>query len=142
MRKPNEIENMNKVIHQDWIINCAKNDYGLISCGFIYRVTNGFVAIQKNSIYIKDGIVMRDNFANKDYEAYKEKYIKKDSFIEFRYENDAHCRDEEDDYWRIDKSILALCCEPVAKINEYTRRENKLSLQKILKYKLYIKINE
>ena len=54
MNIPNKIENMNKVIHQDWIINCAKNDYGLRSHGFIYKVTNGFTAILNDGIYIKN----------------------------------------------------------------------------------------
>ena len=140
MKRPNDKENMNKSIHMDWVLECAKNNYGLRSHGFIYRVTNGFTAVLKNGFWIKDNEVMKENFEDKDFIAYPTKFIKEGSLIEFRYEYDAHCRDIDDDYWRIDKSILALCCEPFAKIDENTFRENKLKLKEILDKKLYIKI--
>lgn len=139
--KINDKDNMIKELHQDYIIRCAKNNYGLRSHGFLYRVTNGFIANLTNRFYIKDNEIMKDNFSDNDFIAYKTKYIKKDSIIEFRYEYDAHCRDIDDDYWRIDKSILALCCEPFAKINEDVRSQNKLNLKEILDKKLYIEVN-
>jgi len=137
---PSNKDNMNKKIHQDYIIECAKHNYGLRSHGFLYKVTNGFVANLTNGFYIKDNELMKDNFSEKDFVTYKTKYIKKGSVIEFRYEYDAHCRDTDNDYWRIDKSILALCCEPFAKINEDIRLQNKLNLKEILDEKLYIEL--
>jgi hypothetical protein len=140
MKRPNDKENMNKKDHMDYIIECAKNNYGLRSHGFLYKVTNGFSAMLVRGIYIKDNKVMSESFKEKDYIAYRTKYIKKGSIIEFRYECNAHCRDIDNDYWVIDKSILALCCEPYAKIEKNTRWENKLNLKEILEKKLYIEM--
>ena len=39
---PSDEENMCKKTHIDYVIECAKNNYGLRSHGFIYKVTNGF----------------------------------------------------------------------------------------------------
>ena len=140
MKIPNDKENMNKKIHNDYIIECAKNNYGLRSHGFLYKVTNGFTANINSEVWIKDNKIMTEKFEEKDFIAYKTKYIKKDTIIEFRYEYDAHCRDIDNDYWRIDKSILALCCEPFAKIKESVRSINKLNLKEILEQKLYIEM--
>lgn len=140
MKIPNDEQNMNFKLHHDYIIECAKNNYGLRSHGFLYKVINGFTAVLANNIYIKDNKVMFENYEDKDFICYKTKYIKKDSIIEFRYECNAHCRDVDGDYWVIDKSILALCCEPFAKIDHKTRSENKLNLKEILSNELYTKL--
>lgn len=140
MKIPNDKENMNKKIHNDYIIHCSKNGYGLRSHGFLYKVTNGFTAIDHNNIYIKDNKVMIEKYDEADFRAYKTKYIKEGSIIEFRFSYDAHCRDIDNDYFVIDKSILALCCEPFAKIDENIRWENKLKLKEILEQKLYTKL--
>lgn len=137
MKVPNDKENMNKKIHMDYVIECAKNNYGLRSHGFLYKVTNGFTAMLHNTIYIKDNMIMSGKFDRADYRAYETKYIKKDSIIEFRFECDAHCRDTDNDYWVIDKSVLALCCEPFAKIEENISWENNSKLKEILENKTY-----
>ena len=139
---PSDKENMNKKIHMDYVLECARNSYGLRSHGFLYRVTNGFTANLLNGLYIKDGEIMKENFNENDYIAYKTKYIQKNSIIEFRYECNAHCRDIGTDYWVIDVSVLALCCEPFAKIQTATRSQNKLNLKEILENELYEKIIE
>jgi hypothetical protein len=141
MNIPNEKDNMIKKKHQDYIIECAKNNYGLISHGFLYKVTNGFTARISQGVYIKDNKVIDTNLNEKDYVVYKTKYIKKGSIIEFRHGCDAHCRDIDDDYWVIDKSILALCCEPYAKINYRIFNDNNLSLKQILEQKKLISMN-
>jgi len=142
MKTPNDIENMSKKTHSEYVELCAKNNYGLISHGFIYKVTNGFTANLTRGIYIKDNEIMKEKYEEKDFVAYPTKYIKEGSLIEFRYEYDAHCRDVDNDYWRIDKSILALCCEPFAKIKEEVRFNNKHNLKEILDDKLYIEMEK
>ncbi|HEX5328853.1 hypothetical protein [Sulfuricurvum sp.] len=123
-------------------IIAAKNNHGLQSHGIIYEVLTGFRASLNNPYYIKDRQIMMGNYEDADHRAYREKYIEKGSFIEFRYEYDAHCRDEDNDYWRIDPCILALKCEPFAKINDEIRFENKLNLKDILEQKLYLRFEE
>lgn len=140
MKIPNDKENMNKKIHMDYVIECAKNNYGLRSHGFLYKVTNGFTAIIHRAIYIKDNKIMTERYNEVEYKVYKTKYIKKDSIIEFRFECDAHCRDLDNEYFVIDKSILALCCEPFAKINENIRYGNNHNLKDILEQELYEEI--
>ena len=140
MKIPNDEQNMNFKLHRDYITECAKNNYGLRSHGFLYKVINGFTALLTNNIYIKDNKVMFENYEYKDFICYKTKYIKKDSIIEFRYECDAHCRDVDGDYCVIDKSILALCCEPFAKIDHNTRNDTKLGLKEFLSNELYTEL--
>ncbi len=126
--------------HIEYLQYAAKNNYGLKSHGFIYHVDCGFTAKLTDTVYIKDKEVLTSSFDEADYRAYKEKYIKKGSIIEFRYECNAHCRDIDNDYWEIDPSILALKCTPYAKINQDVKWNNKLNLKEILENKEYIKL--
>ena len=135
--KINDKDNLIIDKHIEYLKYAAVNNYGLKSHGFIYRVLTGFTARLTDTVYIKDGMVMTTSFDESGFRAYKEKYIKAGSLIEFRYECDAHCRDTDNDYWMIDPSILALKCTPFAKIEESVRANNKLNLKEILEHKKY-----
>ena len=121
----------------DTLIDYIKNGYSINFSGYIFRVKSGFTAELHKTYYIKDNQIINSNFNDADLRAYPNKYIKKGSFIEFRFEFDAHCRDIENDYWRIDQSILALKCEPYARIKEDIRFGNKHNLKEIIENKLY-----
>jgi hypothetical protein len=124
-------------ITKEEFIEQIKRDYSLYSHGVIYKVNTGFRAELTKTLYIKNNEVMTEKYEEADFRVHPTKYIEKGSFIEFRYENDAHCRDEDNDYFRIDPSILAIKCEPFAQIDEKTRFENNLKLKEILEQKLY-----
>lgn len=133
-------DNMIKEKHIEYLKHAAQNDYGLKSNSFIYEVKCGFRSELSGAIYIKDNQIMTENFKYADKRTYETKYINKGALIEFRYEYDAHCRDIDNDYFRIDPCILALKCVPFAKIKKQTRWENRLNLKEILEQKLYDKI--
>ena len=134
-------DNMNTLKHLEYIREASKNGWGLQSHGFIYEVMSGFSAKSHTTIYLKDGIVMTEKFGDSDCKVYEESYIKKGSFIEFRFECNFHFRDEEDDYYEIDPSIVAVKCVPFAKIDEVVKWNNVLKLSEILKQKLYKQTN-
>lgn len=136
--KINEEDNMNTAKHLEYIKKASANGWGLRSHGFIYQVMRGFTSNSHSTIYIKDGIVLKENLETADKRAYEEIYISKGSFIEFRFENDFHFRTVDNEYCRVDPSIIALKCVPFAKINDKTSWNNKLSLSEILEQKKYI----
>lgn len=105
--------------------------------GYIFKVKSGFTAEIHRAYFVKDNIILNEKIDSWDKKLYENKYIKKDEFIEFRFEYDAHCRDIENNYWRIDQSILALKCEPFARIKEDVRFGNKHNLKEIIDNKLY-----
>ncbi len=137
-----EEKKMNKSELIEKTIFAAKNNYGLPSHGIIYKVLTGFMAKLNSPYYVKDGQIMTEKQDEADHRAYREKYIDKDSLIEFRYECYAHCRDADNEYWCIDPCVLALKCEPFAKIDGTTRWENKLNLKEILEQEKYILIED
>jgi len=118
----------------DYIVNknCTIN-----FSGYIFKTRSGFTAEIHETYYIKDNELLNSNFEDADFRTHPSKYIKKNEFIEFRFEYDAHCRDIENEYWRIDQSILAMKCEPFARIKEDVRFGNKHSLKDIIENKLY-----
>lgn len=115
----------------------ANKDCSINFAGYIFKAKSGFTAQLNRNIYLKDDEILKEGLDNATKIVYENKYIKKGELLEFRYEYDAHCRDMEDDYWRIDQSILALKCEPFAKIREDIRFGNKHNLKKIIENKLY-----
>ena len=135
--KNSDTDNMNKIKHMEYLRKASLNNWGLKSHSFIYKVISGFRAISNNITYIKDGKVITDQLDKAEYKRSEIIYIEKGSFIEFRYEYDAHCRDIENRYWCIDASILAIKCEPFARILSVVRAQNKMNLKEILDTKSY-----
>ena len=133
MEFKNKKELINTLI--DYISN---KGIGINFSGYIFKVKSGFSAELHRQIYLKDGVVLDENFNTADETVHRTKHIEKNSLIEFRFEYDAHCRDIDNDYWRIDQSILALRCEPFAKIHNSVRSSHKKdNLKFILDNKLY-----
>lgn len=132
--------NINKEAHIKYIIEAVANGWSLKSNGFIYKVKRGFFGEKEKGFYIKEDKVLHSNLSSADTLTHESIYLKEGDFIEFRYEYDAFCRTKNGVFFKIDPSILALKCEPFAKIYEKTRFENKLSLQEILQKKLYDKV--
>ncbi|NOQ31810.1 MAG: hypothetical protein GQ570_11870 [Helicobacteraceae bacterium] len=139
--KITEKDNMNTLKHIEYVREASKNGWGLQSHSFIYEVLSGFSAKSHTTIYLKDGIVLKEKLDTADKRVFEETYIKKGSFIEFRFECNFHFRDENDDYYEIDPSIVAVKCIPFAKINEDVRWNNKLNLNEILDKELYTKMD-
>ena len=135
-------ENMNAKKHMDYLSYAAKNEYGLVSHGFIYKVMKGFYATSTSGKYIKDNIVMTENLERADYVAFEKKYIYPGDLIEFRYEYDFHFRTINNKYFVVDPCVIALKCEVFAKINESVRFENKLTLSEIIENGLFSEVEK
>lgn len=122
------------------MIKQAQRGYSLGIHGVIFEVIQGFTAELHGGVYIKDGVVMTRDYDKADRTLHDTKYINKGELIEFRFEYDAHMRDVDNDYFRIDPSILIVKCIPKYKIEEGTRWNNKLELKEILDGKHYKEI--
>ena len=112
---------------------CEIDNYA--KAGDLFKVLHGFSAESSRGI--------SDPSDPKNKHIYKTtKFIEKDSIIEFRYAYDAHCRDTDDDYWRIDPSILMIKCKRYGTVHDKVRFENKLELTDILIGEHYYKSTE
>ena len=128
--KINDIDNMNTLKHIEYIREASAKGWGLRSHDFIYEVLQGFSAKSTNTIYIKDNEVLNQKFDTADFRAYKIEYIKKGAFIEFRYECNFNFRDEKNNYYEVDPSIIAVKCIPFAKILQEVKWNNELGDRK------------
>lgn len=130
--------NMTKKEFQEKIIK----SYSLAHHGIIFIAKAGFTATLATCTTSWNTEHKRVSITGDDASValYETLYIKKGDLIEFRYKYDAHCRNIDNKYFRIDQSILAVKCEPYGEIHEQVRETNKMSLKEIIETESFDRI--